>query len=541
MPTSRAPSVSSLVLASMLAAACAPGSDLDAYDDIDASEENLTASSSQLVASGDTNRDGLVDDADLTGRDRFDWTRGAFVLANLDDDDKNGKADAADEVSSGSDADDLAPLHIALGSGLLAKAATVEVKSLGGGGYARLFLVEGSTRTVVKGPIAAKASLVLGVEAKRFAAGDWNGRITYEVSARDANGAVVAKDVVVFRVAPMLLLPSSAKPKTLYIAKGVYANQGAIADLSAAATRAGTKLATPYSTTKWQEMWMQDTVEIGYTQLPGRAPMHVALRANRGADSFAQTLLGPDMGYLAVGAPRSTPGGDAWVDWYGNLEVSPPTAQWPLGRVYYGHNTTTGMKLHPEVVAFLEAQELQKPFWVDTSWLTIKHVDEIFTFVPDGAGKPKVLAVSPREAGKLYPGYYGPYNKGIQAKIDKSLDGGTYTVSGKSVAYEGVLAAVGLTRADVVELPLFYTDGHNDWSNPINGVYLGNGRYAAGKTDYLAPERNVTRDRLAALGLTVEWIDDAAYQHNLGNVHCGTNATRLPVVADWTDAIPKLP
>jgi hypothetical protein len=104
-----------------------------------------------------------------------------------------------------------------------------------------------------------------------------------------------------------------------------------------------------------------------------------------------------------------------------------------------------------------------------------------------------------------------------------------------------VLKAVGLSRADVVELPLFYTDGHNDWSNPINGVYLGNGRYAAGKTDYQTPERNVTRDRLAALGLTVEWIDDAPYQHNLGNVHCGTNATRLPVVADWTDAIPTLP
>jgi hypothetical protein len=149
-----------------------------------------------------------------------------------------------------------------------------------------------------------------------------------------------------------------------------------------------------------------------------------------------------------------------------------------------------------------------------------------------------MLVASPREAGKLYPAYYGQYNKGIQAKIDKSLDGGSYVVGGKTIAYEGVLAAVGLTRADIVELPLLYTNGHNDWSNPINGVYLGGGRYAAGKTDYLAPERDVTTSRLATLGLTIEWIEDAVYQHNLGNVHCATNATRTPVIEDFTDALP---
>jgi len=286
---------------------------------------------------------------------------------------------------------------------------------------------------------------------------------------------------------------------------------------------------------------MQDTLEIGYSQLPGKAPMYVALRANRGHDSYAATLLGADMGYLVVGAPRTTSGGDAWVDWYGNLEASPPVPGWPLGRIYYGHNTTTGMMLHPDVVAFFEAQELQSPFWVDTSWLTIKHVDEIFTFVIDSQQKPRVLVVSPREAGKLYPSYYGPYNKGVQAKIDATLDGGTYTVAGKTVTTEGVLKALGLTKADVVELPLFYTSGHSDWSNPVNGVFLGGGYFAAGETNIFDAERKVTADRLASVGLAVQWIDDAVYQNNLGNVHCATNATRALAVGDFSSVLASLP
>jgi protein-arginine deiminase len=527
-----------LVLLASLALGCAPGADVGELEDTLKSDAPLTVDATKLVAVADTNRDGVVDNGDRNGRGAFDWSRGAFVLPNIDDDDSNGKSDAEDDVSTGADRDDLATIRVALGSSVLGSAKNVSVKSLGGGGYARVYSIDGGAATVVNGFVPAKANLEFGVEAKRFAAGDWNGRITYEFSALDQNGVAIAKDVVVLRVAPMLLLPSSATPTAIHVATGAYSNAGFIADLKAAAGRAGTTVKTPYVTSKWQEMWMQDTLEIGYAQLPGRSPMHVALRANRGADSYAAKLRGPNMGYLVVGAPRSTLGGDAWVDWYGNLEVSPPTPAWPLGRVYYGHNTSTGMKLHPDVVAFFEAQEVQKPFWIDTSWLTIKHVDEILTFVPGANGKPKMLVASPREAGKLYPAYYGQYNKGIQAKIDKSLDGGSYVVGGKTIAYEGVLAAVGLTRADIVELPLLYTNGHNDWSNPINGVYLGGGRYAAGKTDYLAPERDVTTSRLATLGLTIEWIEDAVYQHNLGNVHCATNATRTPVIEDFTDALP---
>jgi protein-arginine deiminase len=492
-----------------------------------------------IVVLGDTDRSGDVTEADLEGRGAFSWSKGAFALANIDDDDDDGASDATDSsINGSSDEADVAELRVELGSELAAGAATVAVSLLEGASHARLFFRDGASLVTAPSAVPALGSLAFGVEATRFAGPDWDGVVRVRVEAFDASGASLASDEAALRVAPWLMLPSSALPETIHVAKGAYANQSFLTDLTSALSDAGVNLALPYTTPHWEEMWMQDSFEIGYAQLPGRAPMHVTLRANRGQDTYPPTLLGPNMGYLVVGAKRNTPGGDAWVDWYGNLEVSPPTPTWPLGRIYYGHNTSTGMMLHPEVVAFLEAQELQSPFWIDTSWLTIKHVDEIITFVPAPDGTPRLLVASPREAGELYPSYYGPYNQGVQAKIDKTILGGNYTIDGITVAYDGVLAFLGLPSSAVLELPIFYTNGHNDWSNPINGVYVG-GSYLAGETYIYEPEREVTSDLLASIGIDIVWIDDKVYQDNLGNVHCATNATRTPVVADFVTAIPS--
>lgn len=491
-----------------------------------------------LIIVADTDRDGDVDADDLPGRADWSWQRGAFLVANLDDDDEDGVSDCDDAVANGADdADDLASIRIELGSAASASAVTLHATVLEGAQNVRTFVWDGTKFSALDGVQPSAASTWLAIEANRFAGPDWDGIVRLTVEARDAGGSKVASDETVFRVAPWIVLPSSAVPTAIHVASGAYANQSFLGDLEAAATAAGVELLPPFATSHWQEMWVQDTMEIGYTQLPGRDPMHVVLRANRGQDDHAGTLLGPDMGYFQVGAPRSTTGGDAWVDWYGNLEVSPPVPGWPLGRIYYGHNTETGMMLHPDVVDFLEAQEVQAPFWIDTSWLTIKHVDEILTFVPAADGSPRMLVASPREAGLLYPGYYGAYNQGIQAKIDKAIHGGAYVVNGSTVDYEGVLSLLGLDETALIELPLFYTDGHNDWSNPINGLYLG-GVYVAGGTDIFPAEREVTQNRIEALGIDVVWVDDAVYQHNLGNVHCATNATRLPVVTQFADAIP---
>ena len=137
-----------------------------------------------------------------------------------------------------------------------------------------------------------------------------------------------------------------------------------------------------------QDIWFQDTMEIGYTQLPGAQPMHVVMEAQRpnASDDVAVTLLAPDFGFISIGEPRQ-PGDeeDHWMDWMGNLEVTHPLSGHPLGRIYYGKSDRT--TFHPKILEFLEAQQVQKPFAVYTNWLLIQHVDEVLNFLADETAK----------------------------------------------------------------------------------------------------------------------------------------------------------
>jgi hypothetical protein len=68
-------------------------------------------------------------------------------------------------------------------------------------------------------------------------------------------------------------------------------------------------------------------MEIGYTQLPGKPPMHVVMKAQRpnASDNVAITLLAPNFGFISIGTPRQPPSEeDHWIDWMGDLEVSHP-------------------------------------------------------------------------------------------------------------------------------------------------------------------------------------------------------------------------
>ncbi|MBM3275608.1 MAG: hypothetical protein FJZ00_10670, partial [Candidatus Sericytochromatia bacterium] len=337
-----------------------------------------------LTIVADTDRDGRVTEADLAARADWRWNgTGAFVIANLDDDDADGVADGADaKVNGAADEADLATVKIRLDAGTLERAKHVRVTPVenGSGGHIRLFHKTSQGWKPVQGALSEIGpEITLGAEATTFASKTWDGHAELKVEARDEAGALIASDQARVRVAPFILLPNSARTTEVYVSAGHpnYENAAFREGLGAAAKAAGARPIT-HRTSSWKEMWMQDTMEVGYTQLPGRAPQHVVLGGLRGADSFGPRLLGKDTGYIQVGKNRGIANGvDDWADWMGNLEVSPPVPGYPLGRVFYGRNTDTGVTLHPEVVAFLEAQQVQKPFWIDTGFLTIKHVDEI--------------------------------------------------------------------------------------------------------------------------------------------------------------------
>lgn len=76
----------------------------------------------------------------------------------------------------------------------------------------------------------------------------------------------------------------------------------------------------------------------------------------------------------------------------GNLMVSPPTDEYPWGRILYGHDADNLCHFR----SFFEAQKLQMPLALDSTWLSVGHVDEILSFARAQNGQFKALLMSPR-------------------------------------------------------------------------------------------------------------------------------------------------
>ena len=492
-----------------------------------------------------------------------------LVLANRDDDDRDGLPDADDEqVNSEADVRDLARLQVPLAPGTTSvrvDAAAAPLRFFARSGEAwRHVGLGGGELPVDDSPEAGP--LEIFVEACRWTGqpANWSGPAVVRVSCVGPRDAVEEQRWTV-RVAPIRLLPATAAVAEVYVATGRYDNAVFVERLQSLLQGLHVPL-RDHATGDWREMWMQDTMEIGIAATD-RATMSVVLAGLRGADTFPPTLLGPDVAVAEVAKPRGLAGGDAWADWYGNLEASPATAAHPQGRVIHGRNRLTGCSFHPDVVAFLAAQGSQPPVWIDTSWLLIKHVDEIVTFLPgkDGAG---VILVPDPEAGlALLADERGDdavarRRREAASRINREIEamlfgGATPTRAGVSgeTAAAGLLELLGLEgdheqgrdqRRDrgqqsgrVIRLPVAFdvpdtglladggvTDASSLWSNPVNALFV-NGTVICGTSGMPAACREICRERFLAAGATaVEFIDDGCYQKNHGNVHCATNARR---------------
>jgi protein-arginine deiminase len=495
-----------------------------------------------------------------------------LVLANRDDDDGDGVADADDDHLNGpADERDLAALHIQVAD---PRAARLAVSS--GGAPLRFFERQGDAWHQVglrKATVAVgitengAAGATLRIEASTWAGFDeWDGVARIEVEALDAAGGRLGGGNVECRVAPVLLRPATARAHEVFVATGRYDNHAFLTSLRSALEPLGLPLVV-HEADDWREMWMQDAFEIATSEIPG-SRMHVVLAGLRDCDRFPDTLLAPDTAVAHVAAPRGLAGGDAWADWYGNLEASPPVAAQPQGRVIYGRNTTTGEGFHPDVIRFLAAQQAQAPFWIDTSWLLIKHVDEIVAFMPGPDGRGVLLVPDPEEGLRLAglgglaasgePHAEGAHlveaNRQIARIIAAMLVGGVTPprcgeraragkghddrANGVARPAGGLLVQLGWDESRVIRLPVAFrvpagnpaTDDPTDavpiWSNPVNAVFL-NGTVLCGSADMPEAVRQTCRERFLAAGATtVVFIDDSTYHRRSGNVHCATNARR---------------
>lgn len=247
------------------------------------------------------------------------------------------------------------------------------------------------------------------------------------------------------------------------------------------------------------DQWAQDIFEPAYTSIPGPGgrPQGMKLLIGSVNDDrrvasrvMFTELAGADVGGIHVEhVPTSTENNS--YDSMGNLETIPATSSYPNGRVVIGGDGLAPGKTGPalEMLTLLKSQGLQDPISLDTSWLTIGHVDEFIQFVPVPGSRLgwKAVVADPtaglklldqvqkagRGGDKLHgnlPPLEWPYDERIDQRTtneflaDKQFVGTNERAADRIRANLDVLRSkAGLTESDLVRVPALYTARSLDW------------------------------------------------------------------------------
>jgi len=525
----------------------------------------------QPMLLADTDRDGQTTIADAEGRDTWTRARGALFLNNNDSDDNDRLPDNMDEIVNGeADLEDLAIVRLDGMPELSAGDALTIAVQPAALGNVRIFalLAEGHRPLDLYSsnnlPIEAIGSGAgeLRIEGLTYANPAWDGIVHITLTVEMASGDIFT-DSAELKVAPFILLSSLQHATEVYVREYPGKNDELLAGLRELVPQAGANLYVipgdaPY---RPNNIWLQDAVEIGYSEIPGKR-INVALKANRNKslDAFSRDLLlGPDYGWFQWGNYRPEfgegEGGNSWLDWYGNLEVTPPAPGYPLGRIHYGVNGDAS--LNPEVVAMLDAQGVQGPsLSLDTGWLTIKHVDEMLGFVPASGDNPHAFKALVPDTGKFLELIAALKENGqgatpIFARYRENWTIDTVLADEALVAFNRNLQAtriepniaryiadLGIPEESIIRVPSYYdTDGSGIMPSMVNSLVL-NGHF-------ISPEPNgpviggkdaleeTLRDLLGGLPLQVHFLNDWRYHTWSGNIHCGTNAKRNGFAQPW--------
>lgn len=500
---------------------------------------------------GDTNRDGIVNESDEQRPEQWSVSVGPLVLFNNDDDDQNGLPDWKEKGVNGSDDEqDLALVHFKVSQDYAGSELLITADE-----NARLYInLFQKTKTGWKPidlsgatPLEFSSDIILGVEAKQFASQKWTGLINLQATARK-QGQIIATDTIQMGVAPWIMSPNTASVSEVHISdRGD--NKTIIDQVKNIVEQAGAKL----KVTSGATVSMQGTQEIGYVQFPkstGLEQNPVVLKGNRSteSDDYAESLMSKDFGWFEIGKPRQMDSLNQWSDWYNNLAVTPPLKGYPLGRIYYGK--ADNVSLHPDVVEFLKAQKVQgDPVEIDTSWLMVRHVDEIINFIPSPSGEPLMLVASPGEGVKLLKdlekkGYAGAaINRGLstQTTVRAALNNQLLIQHNLNLQAQKIDPLIeqlkkefNLRNDQIIEIPaLFSYSGYAWWSNLINCVYVNGELLVSNPRGALIDGQDYTQEdfkrRVAVAGINVNFLDDDYYQELQSNIYSATNTTRIGI------------
>ena len=501
-----------------------------------------------------------------------------IIIPNVDDDDGDGHPDFEAEFANGAVDDDLLRILVKPDAVLPEGALLRAVEPKPWARFVKIFKIEPGEKMFrpIQGPLkldpgdAGRNGIALAVETGAFAGPGRPAEFDVAFRFETKDGVPISNETVRFTVAPFLMSSCLDPVDAVHVVRTKLTERFVTGLEPVVEAAGGILLAFKNAALPEHDIWFQDAAEIGYAT-DGERVMHVALHGNRGLeldDLFAKAFLGKDSGAVHPGYYRGRSA--EWIDWFGNLEVSPPLKaggrDYPNGRIYAGRQT--GRAMHPEVISFLEAQAVQAPvLWLDTSWLVIGHVDETVSWVPSRVGNAyRMLLPSPRlaleilrQAERDAPG--GILNRGSKrddtgkdefvevpvatALKDSALLAAQEFTQGKIDGVRRTLQSeLGIADADIIEIPVLF--GPSPWrfagryealtTNMVNSLLVNqtlivpdpHGPLVNG-TDVLL---QAVRDRLEPLGCKVVAIDDFyPYHRYAGEVHCGTNATRRPPLA----------
>jgi protein-arginine deiminase len=534
----------------------------------------------------DANRDGELDatpGTDDEGEAEWTDTAGAVFLVNIDDDDSNKQSDASDNVVNGpGDELDLARIQVAawpeapeLARGTL----SVDTKSRA---FVRLFRRTGTewTNLTITSPVMLsaadlRAGVEFAIEAKDFIrtrTQPWQGdaEITLTVSE---DGVELGRDEVALRAAPWFVNHNLRPFDRVYYS-----------DFSDRLTGTLGPVLEKYSVSKFNlpandfngtsDIWFEDWMQTGWTAMPaiggGGAPHGMIVFNARpwGREEgfepiklLRQRFLAPDQGVAAFYSEAFETNVGSTFDSHGNHDALPPYPGAPLGRLF------TGSGALPSTMEFYAAQKLQPPIAIDTSWLAVGHIDEVYATVkaqtdtgfkmienaPDlGRALFEGWQTAGHGAAVIFEGMVDFENLSWQTDVDSVLNNASLMAWSQEAQVEiddmraDLIQKAGLTEADFVKVPVLYEelDGGKVAYLPdtANVRVIEEGEVAIFPQTHGPVIESVDAFEAALVeiltdpdnelggedGLTVEFGDSFDYHVLLGDIHCASNWTAPP-------------
>lgn len=521
----------------------------------------------------DSNRDGIINEKDVEGREQWTFEQGALMLFNNVDDDRNGKPDWQEQkVNNDSFAEpfghrageNLAKVQLKLtedftGAQIYLVADRVSLP------YVNVFQKTDDGWQIVdisgKNPLEFSREIILGVEAKQYRDRNWNGIMALKAVAMK-NGKEKASDTIQIGVTPWIMSPNTKPVKEVYVSDRGDVNQAFVEQVKSIVETAGAQL----KIVPGGSPFLQDDSAIGYVQFPtpeGIKNINVALSKshqndNDSQDNYGKSLMNRDFGWFTKGKARSLDLLNQSMDEFGNLQITPPLPNYPMGRVYYGNSGTT--TFNPEIIDFINAQQIQgPPVDIDTSWLLMGHVDEIINFIPSQSGKPLMLIVSPEAGIKLLEEL--EKNGYSEATINRELSTQTTVkdaLKNKSLILHNqylqrtkinplivkLKREFQLSDEQIIQVPvMFGYSGYAWWPNLVNAVFINGQLLISNPRGPLIEGQDYTQEKMRQLlansGVTVNFLDDKYYHELKGNTYSAINTTRPGEEKPFWQALPK--